>query len=323
MRITPTLSLLAVCFQATVVALAAPKTIPKQFTILGGQTITHAIAADGPASTETESVKIEVTGLMTTIVNGGKSLMNRTFGFTTKVPLTIRRVVVEEVSGAVPEVLVTDETPKLDKNYWRGDAGRTPLTPAGNPWLFESGDDWRVFRFTITTEEKGAMVLLQPSCIPETSKRKYVQLAKQAARAPSDAQIRRYLDSAGKVFREDVPVLFMPVVHAPAGGSGTLRENLKTARKKKAAVVLACEQLDWAVELVSGALARRKKASSRAWCWSSWRRGPSRCCSRSWPGRPGSPSRPALWSTEISVRGLEALEPAVVSGGPKKPPAGA
>ena len=255
---------LAVAAVTASVGLAEAKTTPRKFVISGGQTIEHPMAADGPTSTENADIKIEVTGLNTSLVDGADSTIGRTFGFTLKSPLTLTHVTVEDVTGAMPHVLVDDPEPKLKKkNYWVGNAPAAPITPAALPWLFAPGDDWRVFRFTITTAEKGQQVLLQPSRIPEKSKQFYVVQAAFARLQPTTQRREEYVKAAAGSSNKKLRFAVVPLVrHTMGEPFPELLQFLARAKQNSGAtLMLTCENSAWVFDAVKSGLAVAKPGS--------------------------------------------------------------
>lgn len=231
---------------------------PKEFTILGNQVITRQVAPTGATSEENEFIKIEVTGLMTQIVDGGGSTMTRTFGFSLKRPLQLKRVTVEDVTGATAELLVTDESPVVTKDYWKGDATKQMIGRDTTAWLYAPGDDWRVFRFTVSTD-RGEMVFLQPSVIVASSKQLYVEAVQQAALRPSTERLQQLLDSAAKLMPKGTEALMLSVTASPGSGDLGLLAALKQARKRKVTMVVVSSRADWALAVVGAALGKAKK----------------------------------------------------------------
>lgn len=165
MKITRYIALL---FCLTAAAFAKPK----EFTILGGEKIKAEVERGMPVPAEKDGIKIEVAAFM---IGDGKLVF--TFGFDTQ--KTPKKVVVEDVSGSSPVVLVEDSAPVVKKNYWRGDAAPLPLSKSGVPWVFERGDTTKVFRFTVTLpDQEQPVVLFQPAIYASTTKKQLEKMAR-------------------------------------------------------------------------------------------------------------------------------------------------
>jgi len=145
---------------------------PKEFTILGGEKIKAEVERGMPLPAEKDGIKIEAAAFM---VGDGKLIF--AFGFTTKKKL--KKVLVEDVSSSSALELVDDASPKLEKDYWKGEATPLPLSKSGVPWVFERGDTTKVFRFTVTlAEQEQPVVLYQPAVYSGGTKKQLQQMAR-------------------------------------------------------------------------------------------------------------------------------------------------
>lgn len=145
---------------------------PKEFTILGGQKITAEVERGMPLPAEKDGIKIEVAAFG---IGDGKLVF--TFGLDTK--KTPKQIVVEDVSGGSPVVLVADPAPGVEKDYWRGDAAPLPLSKSGVPWVFERGDTTKVFRFTVLLPDRAEpVVLYQPAIYAASTKKQLRKMAR-------------------------------------------------------------------------------------------------------------------------------------------------
>ena len=145
---------------------------PKEFTILGGEKITAEVERGVPLPVAKDGIKIEAAAFM---IGDGQLVF--TFGFDTK--QTPRKIVVEDVSGTAPVVLVADSAPVVQEDYWRGDAAPLPLSKSGVPWVFERGDTTKVFRFTVTLPDREQpVVLYQPAIYAGATKKQLQKLAR-------------------------------------------------------------------------------------------------------------------------------------------------
>jgi hypothetical protein len=152
------------------VAIASAK--QKEFTVLGGQKIKAEVENGMPVPAEKNGLKVQAAAFM---IGGGNLIF--TFGFTTKNEL--KKVVVEDVTGATALPLVDDASPTLKKDYWMGNAAPLPLSKSGVPWVFERGDTTRIFRFTVTMDGQAEpVVLYQPAVYPAATKKQLQQMAR-------------------------------------------------------------------------------------------------------------------------------------------------
>lgn len=140
---------------------------PQAFTIAGGQQIELPIAQDGAPPTENADLRIEVTGFM---LDEDRGEVLYAFGFTEKTGRAPQRVRVDDVTGPAAEILVIDETPALEKNYWKGTALPRKKGDPGLAWLTEDGSTIKIFRFTVTTHDGRSLVMHQAAVWPGDAK---------------------------------------------------------------------------------------------------------------------------------------------------------
>lgn len=153
-------NLLAISLAAILCGCATDPSM-RTFTIAGGQTIGLPIAQRGAVATENADVRIEVTGFM---VDGQAKEIVYTFGFREKRRELPRSVKVEDVTGSTAELLVEDNSPRLDaKGYWKGSAKPRKKGDSDLSWLYEAGDTTKIFRFTIVTSDGRELVMHQGS----------------------------------------------------------------------------------------------------------------------------------------------------------------
>jgi hypothetical protein len=159
------------CFFIAIIAMlggCATASRMQTFTIAGGETIELPIARGGALPTENSDVKIEVTGFA---LDGQAKAITYAFGFTEKKRETPRLVKVEDVTGSTAELLVEDNSPRLNADgFWKGSAIPRKKGDAGLSWLKEAGDTTKVFRFTIVTADGRQLVMHQASVWSGTSK---------------------------------------------------------------------------------------------------------------------------------------------------------
>lgn len=140
---------------------------PQTFTIAGGQQIELPITNDGAPPTENADFKIEVTGFM---LDEDRGEVLYAFGFTKKTGPALQRVRVDDVTGPTAEILVIDETPTLEKNYWKGTALPRKKGDPGLVWLTQDGNTIKIFRFTLTTHDGRSLVMHQAAVWPGEAK---------------------------------------------------------------------------------------------------------------------------------------------------------
>lgn len=142
-------------------ACTAPKPALRNYWVSGGKMIQLPVSPRGALPSQTNDVRIEVTGFM---VDPEKAELTYGFGFTEKHKNTPRKVIVEDVTlpDAVP--MVTDEAPSLDPSgYWKG--ATSPKKP-GDPslkWLLAEGNTEKVFKFSITLADGRTEEIYQAS----------------------------------------------------------------------------------------------------------------------------------------------------------------
>jgi hypothetical protein len=143
----------------------------KEYTILGDQKVSAKVQDGMPLPQEKSGITVEGAGFA---LGEGKLIWG--FDFTSKKAPT--RVVIEDVSGKNAVVLVDDSSPELKDHSWSGNATPLSLSKSDCPWLFESGDTTKVFRFTITLKGKSEpVVIYQPAVYPEAAKQQLRQMA--------------------------------------------------------------------------------------------------------------------------------------------------
>jgi hypothetical protein len=105
----------------------------RSYTISGGRVVQLPVAPGGALPTENADVKIEVAGFM---VSSDEASLTYTFGFTSKTKAVPRKVVVEDVTGPYPVLMVSDPKPVLDtKGYWKGSSSPKKAGDQTLDWL--------------------------------------------------------------------------------------------------------------------------------------------------------------------------------------------
>lgn len=233
----------------------------REFTYLGTQKLKHSVDKGGPVSTENGDIKIEVTGHVGALEPGVGLTLEGAYGFTVKRPLTITRVRVEDVSGETAKLMVDDEKPELSaEGYWKG-RGDSVLVDAQRPeWIHVLGDTWRIFRFTITTAQKGDIVLLQPSWSSAEMKTGFLLMAAQARPKKPNAQLDRFMNSASAALGGRKEFMIMGVFRQPNREmADKLGKALVQAKNKNQPLAVASEDGRWLTSLLETALRKAKK----------------------------------------------------------------
>lgn len=136
----------------------------REITISGGERISAHFLGGIPVPAESSAGKIEVAGLLV-----GDGYLIYTFGLVASMPLGFVRI--EDVTGVFPVLLLTDETPELDKDYWIGNSAPIRISEERTPWLYEDGDTIKVFKFTLKTiGDEPPIIMYQPSVFASQAK---------------------------------------------------------------------------------------------------------------------------------------------------------
>ena len=139
--------------------------------------VSESCFAHAPEPRENDFFKIENAGFL---ANTSKSrpTLKYAFMFLLKKPIKILRVRVEDVSGNPPVLLVDDTTPKISGGQWRAMTSARPMTPDNFPWMFDSSDTRKSFRVTVSTPDKGDIVLVQPAKFYASIKKVIIQISR-------------------------------------------------------------------------------------------------------------------------------------------------
>lgn len=146
--------------------------------IAGGKTISASMTNAGPLPAENEDFKIEVAGFVVgpSKENPDQAVLTWKFGLTSKTGQSPEMIKVEEVSPSKEDrLLLEDTTPRLQGNIWAGSTFPSPAGKTQTPWLYEKKGSIYVFRFTIKSTEKPAVILYQPAWYSEAAKDKFRQ----------------------------------------------------------------------------------------------------------------------------------------------------
>ena len=117
----------AALISLVLLASCAPRAITVSFPVAGGQRIRFEKVGSSFGRAEDSRFVITESGL-TTYREGGRNYLRWQFGFRVKQPLKLQSVVVEEVSGTQPVLILKDLAPEVAGIEWTKQSG---LTPAG------------------------------------------------------------------------------------------------------------------------------------------------------------------------------------------------
>ena len=120
----------------------------KTFTVLGDKKVRLDFDGKMPRASVVEGVKTDATGF----IMDNRELIP-SFGFEYKNSKTLKKVLVEEVSGKQAHVMVEDLTPKIEKGRWMGNSKPIEVSRRASPWIFATKDTTMIFRFTLEFEE--------------------------------------------------------------------------------------------------------------------------------------------------------------------------
>jgi len=133
----------------------AYNTFTRSFPISGGEsvefTFTNGLVPQENADAKVPPASLEVRRAVKTLAY--------TFAFIEKTGHAPRSVVVEDVSGAAPEILVEDDHPALVRNAWLGVSGPKTAEDPRLGWLNEPDDSYRIYRLTIVTWDGRRLVM--------------------------------------------------------------------------------------------------------------------------------------------------------------------
>jgi len=132
--------------------------------------------ARAPDARENDFFKIENAGFQA-VTSKSRPTLKYAFMFLLKKPIKILRVRVEDVSGNPPVLLVDDTTPKISGGRWRAMTRALPMTPDNYPWMFDASDTRKSFRVTVSTSDRGDIVLVQPTKFYASVKQTIIQIS--------------------------------------------------------------------------------------------------------------------------------------------------
>src|SRR5215471_20368812 len=114
-------------------ASCAPRATTVSFPVAGGQRIRFEKVGSSFGRAEDSRFVITESGL-TTYREGGRNYLRWQFGFRVKQPTKLQSVVVEEVSGAQPLLILKDLAPVITGIEWTKRSGLTRVEPGTVPW---------------------------------------------------------------------------------------------------------------------------------------------------------------------------------------------
>jgi len=133
----------------------AYNTFTRSFTISGGGTVEFTFT-NGLVPEENADAKLVPASLE---VKPSVKTLTYKFLFFEKTGNAPRSVVVEDVSGPAPEILVEDDHPALIKKAWLGTSGPKTADDPRLGWLNEPDDSFRIYRVTIVTSDGRRLVM--------------------------------------------------------------------------------------------------------------------------------------------------------------------
>jgi hypothetical protein len=139
------------------------------FPVAGGQRIAFEKVGSAFGRAENSRFVITESGL-TTYREAGKNYLQWQFGFRVKQPTKLQSVMVEEVSGLQPILILEDLAPKIDGIEWRKRSGLTPVGSSTVSWFFDPSSTLRIFRFSINEADGKRSTLYQAALFNKKSK---------------------------------------------------------------------------------------------------------------------------------------------------------
>lgn len=159
----------AALISLVLLASCAPRATTVSFAVAGGQRIRFEKVGSSFGRAEDSRFVITESGL-TTYREGGRNYLRWQFGFRVKEPLKLQSVVVEEVSGTQPVLILKDLAPEVAGIEWTKHSGLTPAEPGTAPWFFDPGSTLRIFRFSIIAADGQRSTLYQAAMFDKKAK---------------------------------------------------------------------------------------------------------------------------------------------------------
>ena len=143
-----------------------------------GITVQLPVTDAGPIPTENKVAKIEVAGFGI-LKQNNKPLLYWSFGLTLKEDKMLKLI---RVSDVTPEsetiVLINDDTPIIEKNYWEKSLEPKEINRENFPWLYQAKPTIKLFKFTIELEGQQTE-LYQLAWYSRQAKAKVIQYIKK------------------------------------------------------------------------------------------------------------------------------------------------
>jgi hypothetical protein len=141
----------------------------RTFNIAGNRAVDLPVDANGaPLPVETDDFRIEVAGY---VLDAENRELAYTFALRSKHKTAPRSVTVEDVSGAAPEMLVSDSAPDIStEGVWKGNSIPKQRFDPSIGWVTDLGDTIRVFRFQVITADGRPYIIHQAAIWPGEAK---------------------------------------------------------------------------------------------------------------------------------------------------------
>jgi hypothetical protein len=140
--------------------------------ISGGETYNVPVGPGGPLRSENDEFQVGWTGLLPP--TGG--LIFNSYFITEKKGRAPLRILVEDVSGDTPVVVVDDRHPRLEKDkggvprFWKRIIPLGKTSDPANQWLSDDDETVKVYRYTVTAADGTTTSLLQAAIYPPPMK---------------------------------------------------------------------------------------------------------------------------------------------------------
>jgi hypothetical protein len=148
-----------------------PAEMPLKFQIAGGGTADVTFNNNGPVHPENDDIKIEKTLLGSGLKPGQCAYK---FSLVVKGRETLRKVIVDDVSDEAPVKLAEDGKPATVDGHWKRLSEDFEPSPVSLRWLFELGNCFRIYRFTIEMGDGRKLVMYDPCFYPVPLKQLYL-----------------------------------------------------------------------------------------------------------------------------------------------------
>lgn len=113
----------------------------RKFTVLGNQTISVPTDEnDHPWMAECREFRVDAVGLKIAPRKEGQYGINAMMGIIQKKPVTVTKIVIEDITGPAPVVIGTDVNPSFNQKIWKGTAPAVEITKDSPSWIYQAGD---------------------------------------------------------------------------------------------------------------------------------------------------------------------------------------